>query len=217
MRLRALFRLAFARVPAVAALTTPHRLTRWLILQKARHQRLAPPLTVCKHTVSESVSLPSPGFFSPFPHGTCALSVVKCIQPWRVDPPSSGGVSVSRRTLCQSGWATFVYEAFTPSGRSFQTLRLLARPPLLWRAAPLSLATTRGIVSVPQGTQMFQFPWFPSRWLCVHQRTLWHAPQWVSPFGHLRLKRLHTPPRSFSQCTASFIGTRRLVIPLALW
>ena len=37
------------------------------------------PLTGCKHTVSGSISLPSPGFFSPFPRGTCALSVVRCI------------------------------------------------------------------------------------------------------------------------------------------
>ncbi len=155
-------------------------------------------MTGCKRTVSESISLPSPGFFSPFPHGTCALSVVKCIEPWRVDPPSSGGVSVSRRTRCQSGWATFVYEAFTPSGRSFQTLRLIALSPLLWRAAPLSLATTRGILPFPQGTKMFQFPWFPSRRLWIHRRIRGHAPTWVSPFGHLRLKRLHTPARSFS-------------------
>ena len=37
------------------------------------------PLTACKHTVSGSISLPSPGFFSPFPHGTGPLSVVNCI------------------------------------------------------------------------------------------------------------------------------------------
>ena len=36
-------------------------------------------LTGCKHTVSDSISLPSPGFFSPFPHGTTPLSVIKCI------------------------------------------------------------------------------------------------------------------------------------------
>ena len=35
----------------------------------------------------------------------------------------------------------------------------------------------------------------------------------VSPFGHLRLLRLHTPHRSFSQCTTSFVGTRCLGIP----
>ena len=31
--------------------------------------------TACTHTVSGSVSLPSQGFFSPFPHGTGSLSV----------------------------------------------------------------------------------------------------------------------------------------------
>ena len=31
--------------------------------------------TACTHRVSGSLSLPSPGFFSPFPHGTGALSV----------------------------------------------------------------------------------------------------------------------------------------------
>ena len=32
-------------------------------------------LTACTHPVSGSISLPSPGFFSPFPHGTGSLSV----------------------------------------------------------------------------------------------------------------------------------------------
>ena len=36
-------------------------------------------LTACKRSVSDSLSLPLPGFFSPFPHGTCSLSVVKSI------------------------------------------------------------------------------------------------------------------------------------------
>jgi hypothetical protein len=31
--------------------------------------------TACTYTVSGSISLPSPGFFSPFPHGTSSLSV----------------------------------------------------------------------------------------------------------------------------------------------
>ena len=31
--------------------------------------------TACTHTGSGSISLPSPGFFSPFPHGTGSLSV----------------------------------------------------------------------------------------------------------------------------------------------
>ena len=78
----ALFRLAFAAAPSVADLTLPLKLTRWLILQKARRHTLpeghsAP--TGCKHTVSGSISLPLPGVFSPFLHSTCSLSVVKCI------------------------------------------------------------------------------------------------------------------------------------------
>ena len=35
------------------------------------------PPTDCKHPVSGSVSLPSSGCFSPFPHGTGSLSVAK--------------------------------------------------------------------------------------------------------------------------------------------
>ena len=31
--------------------------------------------TACKQTVSGTISLPSPGYFSPFPHGTSSLSV----------------------------------------------------------------------------------------------------------------------------------------------
>jgi hypothetical protein len=34
---------------------------------------------VCQRTVSGSISLPSPGFFSPFPHGTFPLSVTRSI------------------------------------------------------------------------------------------------------------------------------------------
>ena len=81
------------------------------------------------------------------------------------------------------------------------------------RAAPLSLATTRGIVSLPRTTWMFRFVRCPRVWLCVHQTVPPHAGWRVSPFGYLRFIRLHTPRRSFSQCTASFIGTHRLVIP----
>jgi hypothetical protein len=54
----------------------PLKCTRRLILQKARHHPVSRALTDCRHTVSDSISLPSPGFFSPFPHGTAALSVV---------------------------------------------------------------------------------------------------------------------------------------------
>ena len=46
-------------------------------MQKVRRHTLACAPTACKHTVSGSISLPSPGFFSPFPHGTSSLSVIE--------------------------------------------------------------------------------------------------------------------------------------------
>ena len=45
-------------------------------MQKARgHPKWAP--TACRQTVSGTISLPSPGYFSPFPHGTSPLSVAE--------------------------------------------------------------------------------------------------------------------------------------------
>ena len=43
-------------------------------MQKARRHPLQAP-TACKRMVSGTISLPYSGYFSPFPHGTCSLSV----------------------------------------------------------------------------------------------------------------------------------------------
>ena len=56
-------------------LTSHVKATRRLIMQKARHHGTKPALTACRRTVSGTISLPCYGCFSPFPHGTCALSV----------------------------------------------------------------------------------------------------------------------------------------------
>ena len=40
-------------------------------------RRKAPAL--CRRTVSDTISSPSPGYFSPFPRGTCPLSITKSI------------------------------------------------------------------------------------------------------------------------------------------
>ena len=55
-------------------------------MQKARRRPKAS--TACRHTVSGSFSLPYSGFFSPFPHGTSALSVS---QEYLALPDGSGG------------------------------------------------------------------------------------------------------------------------------
>ncbi len=71
------FGLAFASAPSQRLLTLPRKLTRRLIMQKARRRTglLHGASTVCRHAVSGSISLRLKRFFSPFPHGTCALSV----------------------------------------------------------------------------------------------------------------------------------------------
>ena len=49
-------------------------------------RRHSPP-TACRQTVSGSISLPSPGFFSPFPHGTGSLSVAREYLALEGGPP----------------------------------------------------------------------------------------------------------------------------------
>src|SRR3954454_10199018 len=43
--------------------------------------------TACRLPISGSISLPSPGYFSPFPHGTCSLSVIEEYLALEDGPP----------------------------------------------------------------------------------------------------------------------------------
>jgi hypothetical protein len=63
------------RLRASWPLTSPYTATRRFIMQKARRHRTAAAPTACGRMVSGTVSLPCPGCFSPFPHGTGSLSV----------------------------------------------------------------------------------------------------------------------------------------------
>src|SRR5665811_41428 len=95
----ALFRLAFASAPP-RGLTSPHTVTRWLILQKARHhgqhRSADDALTVCKSTVSGTISLPSRGTFhlslTVLVHYRSPVS----IQAYRVVPTDSQRISRAR-------------------------------------------------------------------------------------------------------------------------
>lgn len=62
-------------------------------------------------------------------------------------------------------------------------------------AFPLSLATTQGMISLPRGTKMFQFPRFPPTCLWVQQVVPGHSPRWVSPFGYPRINACRGSPR----------------------
>ena len=145
LRLRASWRLA-----------SPATATRRLIMQKARRHRTSAAPTACRRMVSGSFSLLCPRFFSPFPHGTRPLSVLRYSgggPAWfRVSPtglsPSPAGVS-------------------TPLGyASPGFLRPLLLPRRARRHAPgLGILRFRSpllaeslLFSSPAGTEMFQFP-----------------------------------------------------------
>jgi hypothetical protein len=64
------------------------------------------------------------------------------------------------------------------------------------------------LLSLPPGTEMFQFPGFPVPALCVQTGLTGHDPSRVSPFGDPRIDGWLTPPLGLSQSPTSFIGSR---------
>jgi hypothetical protein len=89
-------------------------------------RRHSPP-TACRQTVSGSLSLPSPGFFSPFPHGTGSLSVAREYLALEGGPsgfPRGFTCPVVLGYAGQRDQRDFVYRAFTFCGGSFQSLQL---------------------------------------------------------------------------------------------
>ena len=77
---------------------------------------------------------------------------------------------------------------------------------VVW-APPVSLAATPGILSLPRGTEMFQFPRFPPP--PVRCAVLQHHPEGVAPFGYLWITSCQHFPRAFRRVAASFLGCRR--------
>ena len=106
------------RCGSLRSLTSPHAVTRWLILQKAR-----------RHTVRCSGRLRARGFrycftplagcFSPFPHGTGSLSVTgECLALEGGPPCFPPGFTCPAvlRVGPRGGWG-FAYGALTRCGR----------------------------------------------------------------------------------------------------
>jgi len=120
------------------------------------------PPTACRHPVSGTVSPRSSRYFSPFPHGTSALSVTEEYLGLE------GGHPMFRQDCscpalledCRSG---FPYGAVTRYGPPFQTLPVpkSTAAGLVRFRSPL-LAESR-LMSVPPATEMFQFAGFASR------------------------------------------------------
>jgi hypothetical protein len=128
----ALFRLAFATATP-PGLTSPRTVTRRLILQKARGHITHPRMDV---TLPRLVGTrfqvlfhdPSPGCFSPFPHGTSPLSVTREYSGLGGGPPRftrdyTGPVLLGNTP---GSHASFAYGAITRYGAAFQQLPLPA-------------------------------------------------------------------------------------------
>ena len=182
-------------------------------------RRHSPP-TACRQTVSGSISLPSPGFFSPFPHGTGSLSVAGEYLALEGGPPRflrGCTCPVVLGNAHQRDQCDFVYRAITFCGGSFQSLRL--SPDLVTlRVAPVSApqpqarslgpglgwcpfarrySGNRGCFLFPRGTEMFQFPRFACRDLWIRPRTSGHYPTQVPPFGHPRIDACLRLPEAY--------------------
>ena len=182
MRLNALFRLAFATAPAVTALTSPQRVTRRLILQKARGQAFSrrsialPPLvstrfqvlfhsphwgsfrlslTVLVHYRSPRVL--SLGRWAPLlPAALACAAVLKVIGGRPV--AYSTGLSPSMAGLSSALRLTTSFVTPSNSCRSpaepYNPRAATAAAFSTTRvwARPLSLATTQGVLSFPRGS-----------------------------------------------------------------
>ena len=91
-------------------------------MQKARRRPKAP--TACKQLVSGTISLPCSGYFSPFPHGTCSLSVS---QEYLALPDGPGcftqGFTCPALLRILLGFIqTYLYGIITLYDRSFQNI-----------------------------------------------------------------------------------------------
>ena len=162
---------------------------------------MSPP-TACKHLVSGSISLPLSGFFSPFPHGTCALSVIREYLGLEDGPP----------TFRQG----FTCPALLKDLRLFTCTRLslsLARLSILFQLStlghwpvPRSLVTTNGVSFDVLSSSYLDISvhWVCSQTLCIHVRV--PDKQVGSPIQISSDQRLLASPRGFSQRATSFIA-----------
>ena len=165
------------RVRASSRLASPVTATRRFIMQKARRHATQDAPTACRRMGSGTVSLPSSGCFSPFPHGTRSLSVSReCLAlpdgpggftqdyscpallriPLAMRVASRTGLSPSaarRSRRLRSQHTQARRGPTTPHGHRY-TVRfglLPVRSPLLGESL---------LFSLPAGTKMFQFPAF---------------------------------------------------------
>jgi hypothetical protein len=179
--------------------------------------------------VSGTVSLPSQGFFSPFPHGTGSLSVA---SEYLALPDGPGGFpqdstcpAVLRIPLGPR--RAFAYRAVTCSGRPFQTVRLARKVPPRGPATPPSPCGSDGLGSSDfarhysrnHGCFLFLrvLRWFTSPGSppppMDSVKDHWCSHQWGFPIRTSPDHSLLAAPRGLSQLTTSFFACWHLGIP----
>ena len=167
-------------------------------MQKARGQafrtevRHSPP-TACRYTVSGTISLPSQGFFSPFPHGTGSLSVSKKYLALRDGPRGfsrdftcpailrnlSSEPVCCRLRGCHPLWPIVPDRSISKLVCNLPALRpnrpynpiVHARWFGLFRVRSPLLAESL-LFSIPVGTEMVHFPTLSSLRLWIQRRIL---------------------------------------------
>jgi hypothetical protein len=220
----ALFRLAFAPAPDLKSLTSrvnsnsPDHNAKGTPSRTIEPESPTSAPTACMHTVSGSISLAVRRSFHLsltvlFPIGH---RLVFSLGGW--SPQIQPGFLVSRPTRVPDPSVTRI----SPTGLSPSPVRRSRRSRLsflfgsvrslnpaaslnatVW-ALPLSLAATQGIsslISLPPGTEMFQFPGFAPRVSAVTGSPPPGCPIRISP-DHRSL----AAPRGFSQLATSFFA-----------
>jgi hypothetical protein len=89
--------------------------------------------TVCRQSVSGTISLPLSGCFSPFPHGTSSLSVMHEYLGLEGGPPNFRQ-DFTCPALLEDLHLHYVYGAITHFGHPFQGVPLISCKPLAWSA-----------------------------------------------------------------------------------
>ena len=189
--------------------------------------------------VSGTISLPSPGCFSPFPHGTGSLSVAKEYLALGDGPPRfpQGSTCPAVLRIASRKAASFRLRGSHPLWLTFpghSSTRQLAHFPRS------SVQTSDTILQPPicnaHGLTHIGFRLFPFRSPLLWESNFFlflrvlrcftsprslpqtyifskgisrHYPGWVAPFGHPRIKARLAAPRGFSQLTTSFIASWR--------
>jgi hypothetical protein len=185
------------------------------------------PSTACRRTVSGALSLPSLGYFSPFPHGTCSLSVAGKYLALEDGPPSFPrdytcpavlGLRLQEgRHLSLTGLSPslVVLSRFLQLGVDFVTSRVSPETvpqPRRYCYLRFGLLPVRSpllreshLILFPRGTEMFHFPPLTSSTYLIRRWMMPHYRHRVAPFGHLRIKACLAAPRSLSQLATSFV------------